>query len=557
MIAARFSGASILKRTGLAFPMNLPSHLIAAAVTVLCLSTHSVADEIRTLVWSDEFETSGLPDSNKWTYDEGGSGWGNNELQYYTRARSENARVENGVLVIEARKESFGGRNYTSARLRSKGSGDWTYGRFEIRAKLPRGRGTWPAIWMLPTDRVYGSWPASGEIDIMEHVGYDMNRIHATIHTQAFNHMIGTQIGTNTVATNVDTQFHVYTLEWRPGRVDVYVDDTRYFTATDNGSGSAAWPFDQRFHLLLNVAVGGNWGAVQGVDDSIFPQRMEVDYVRVYAFEDSNSVQAVPGRVEAEDFSSQSGTQLEVTSDTGGGNNVGYLTHGDWLEYRLNVPIAGRYGLDLRYASPNGNAALSISTNGGPTTSTGLLPKTNGWQTWATTAGPELELPAGPVTVRMTVDSPIAEDLNLNWINIALREAHPLVDPTSDPDHDGLVNLLEHALALDPLEPNSAASQPGVTTTSDSIDEFLQLTYRRRTGGSGTTGVDYTADGVAYRVEVSPNLAPGTWTSGSTVVEAVGSPSNNGDGSETVTVRSRDPISDQKHFIRLRVTTVP
>ena len=536
--------------------MSRPTQFFSVALAGLCLTAIAPAAENRTLIWSDEFETAGLPDPNKWTYDEGGSGWGNNELQYYTRSRSENARVANGVLVIEARKEAFGGRNYTSARLRSKGSGDWTYGRFEIRAKLPRGRGTWPAIWMLPTDRVYGSWPASGEIDIMEHVGYDMNRIHATIHTEAFNHMIGTQIGTNTVTGNVDTQFHVYTLEWRPGQVDVYVDDTRYFTAKDNGTGYAAWPFDQRFHLLLNVAIGGNWGAVQGVDDTIFPQRMEVDYVRVYAFENPESSIPVPGRIQAEDFTSQSGVQLEPTTDTGGGSNVGYLTHGDWVEYRLNVPIAGRYGLDLRYASPNGTAAFSLSTNGGPVTPTGFVPRTNGWQNWATTSLPELELPAGPVSLRFTVNSPTTEDINMNWIDVSLREAHPLVDPDSDPDNDGLKNIFEHAFVLDPLTPEGPAVRPGGTLATQPPDDFLQLTYRRRIGGSGTTGVNYTADGVTYVVEVSPGLSPASWMSGSGVVVAVGSPVNNGDGSETVTVRCLNPISAGNRFIRLRVTTV-
>ncbi len=520
-----------------------------------CLATLASAADNRTLVWSDEFETAGLPDPNKWTYDEGGSGWGNNELQYYTRARPENARVENGLLVIEARKESFGGRDYTSARLRSKGSGDWTYGRFEIRAKLPRGRGTWPAIWMLPTDRVYGNWPASGEIDIMEHVGYDMNRIHATVHTETFNHMLGTQIGTNIVTENVDTQFHVYTLEWRPGQVDVYVDDIRYFTATDNGTGPAAWPFDQRFHLLLNVAIGGNWGAVQGVDDTIFPQRMEVDYVRVYSIDDTASTVPVPGRVQAEDFSNQSGIQLEPTSDTGGGANAGYLTHGDWMEYRLDVPIAGRYGLDLRYASPNGTAALSLSSNGGPATPTGLLPRTNGWQTWGTASLPELELPAGDVTLRITINSPTAEDLNINWIDVSLREAHPLVDPDSDPDNDGFQNIFEYAFALDPLSPEGATFRPGGTIATQPTDDFLQLTYRRRSGGSGTTGVDYTADGITYRVEVSSSLEPTSWTSGSTSVAAIGAPISNGDGSQTVTVRSRNAISAGSRFMRLRVTS--
>jgi len=145
------------------------------------------------LVWSDEFDYKGLPDPKKWDYDVGGKGWGNEELQFYTARRRENARVENGHLIIEARKEAWEGRDYTSARLVSRGKGDWTYGRFEVSAKLPSGRGTWPAIWMLPTGWTYGGWPNSGEIDIMEHVGFDPDVVHASVHTSAYNHKIQTQ----------------------------------------------------------------------------------------------------------------------------------------------------------------------------------------------------------------------------------------------------------------------------------------------------------------------------------------------------------------------------
>ncbi len=259
--------------------------LLSSLVLLIAL-TSCVVGELR-LVWSDEFDYEGLADPAKWTYDVGGSGWGNNELQYYTTNRLENARVGNGVLTIEAIRESYvRAREYTSARLLSTGEGSWQYGRFEIRAKLPRGRGTWPAIWMLPVDWVYGGWPESGEIDIMEHVGYDMQRVHATVHTERFNHLRGTQVGDSIVLEDVDTRFHVYSMEWRPDRIDAFVDGQPYFTFHNDGSGSASWPFDQRFRLLLNIAIGGNWGGVEGVDDSIFPQRMEIDYVRVYAFEE-------------------------------------------------------------------------------------------------------------------------------------------------------------------------------------------------------------------------------------------------------------------------------
>ncbi|HET6568203.1 MAG TPA: glycoside hydrolase family 16 protein [Rhodothermales bacterium] len=241
------------------------------------------------IVWSDEFDYTGVPDSSKWGYDVGGHGWGNQELEYYTEARPENARVEDGHLVIEARRDNWNGHEYTSARLVTKGKGDWTYGRFEARARLPAGLGTWPAIWMLASKQSYGEgyWPDNGEIDIMEEVGFDPNVIHGSIHTAAYNHVIGTQ---KTATINVPTSqadFHVYAAEWTPEEIKISVDDSLYFTfknerLSDPQAGYEQWPFDKPFHLLLNVAVGGSWGGQEGVDPNIWPQRMLVDYVRVY-----------------------------------------------------------------------------------------------------------------------------------------------------------------------------------------------------------------------------------------------------------------------------------
>ncbi|WP_235337098.1 glycoside hydrolase family 16 protein [Pontibacter korlensis] len=234
-----------------------------------------------TPTWADEFNYTGLPDNSKWGYDLGGGGWGNNELQYYTDKAS-NASVANGVLTITAKKEAESGMDYTSARLVTKNKGDFKYGRFEIRAKLPTGRGTWPAIWMLPTDWEYGGWPKSGEIDIMEHVGYDQNNVHITVHTEAYNHGKGTQKGKSKIIPTASTAFHNYRVDWTPYAIRGYIDDQQVFEFINEGKGYASWPFDKRFHLLLNIAVGGNWGGAQGVDPAVFPQSMEVDYVRVY-----------------------------------------------------------------------------------------------------------------------------------------------------------------------------------------------------------------------------------------------------------------------------------
>jgi beta-glucanase (GH16 family) len=233
------------------------------------------------LLWQDEFDRPGLPDSTKWNYDVGGHGWGNNELQYYTSRRMENARVENGHLIIEARKEKMENNEYTSARLISKGKGDWTYAKIDVKARLPKGLGTWPAIWMLASTTPL-EWPDDGEIDIMEHVGYDQGKVHGSIHSKKYNHVIGTQKTAFTMVPDCSENFHVYSMEWDADSIKVMVDQKVYFRFGNEKTGKDAWPFDQPFHLLLNIAVGGNWGGQKGVDPNIWPQRMEIDYVRVY-----------------------------------------------------------------------------------------------------------------------------------------------------------------------------------------------------------------------------------------------------------------------------------
>ena len=239
------------------------------------------------LVWADEFNYNGLPDPAKWGYDVGGHGWGNKELQFYTERRKENARVENGLLIIEARRDAWEGHEYTSARLVSKDKGDWSYGRFEVKAKLPSGRGTWPAIWMLPTSREYGNWPNSGEIDIMEHVGHEADVVHASVHTRAYHHSIKTEKTARVDVPNARSGFNLYAVEWTPEEIRGYVNKQHYFTfknerLTNPAADYRQWPFDKPFHILLNIAIGGTWGGAKGVDERIWPQRMEIDYVRVY-----------------------------------------------------------------------------------------------------------------------------------------------------------------------------------------------------------------------------------------------------------------------------------
>jgi len=233
------------------------------------------------LVWSDEFDTDGAPDTSKWGYDVGGNGWGNNELEYYTNADTGNARVRGGNLIIEARKESLGGRNYTSARLLTKNKAEWTYGKFEIRARIPKGIGTWPAIWMLSATNPL-VWPDDGELDIMEEVGFNANVIYGTAHNKMYNGANGLQKGSFVSVADAQDSFHVYTLEWTTSQVIWSIDSTVYYTYSDPGYGFNAWPYSSNFFMILNIAIGGNWGGQHGVDDSIFPQQMLIDYVRVY-----------------------------------------------------------------------------------------------------------------------------------------------------------------------------------------------------------------------------------------------------------------------------------
>jgi beta-glucanase (GH16 family) len=238
------------------------------------------------LVWSDEFDGEVL-DSSKWSYQTGTGAnyglvnWGNNELQFYTD-REENLFLAEGKLHIVARAEQHVNRNYTSARIRTIDKGDWTYGKFEVRAKLPEGQGLWPAIWMMPTDNVYGGWPQSGEIDIMEALGHETNKAYGSVHygPQWPNNQFRT--GSLTLSEGTFTEdFHVFSIIWEPGRIRFFINDQLYFLVTPTHLAPHNWPFDQKFHFLLNVAVGGTW---PGNPDSTteFPQEMVVDYVRIY-----------------------------------------------------------------------------------------------------------------------------------------------------------------------------------------------------------------------------------------------------------------------------------
>ena len=207
---------------------------------VIAMFSTSAGAQHWQLVWFDEFNYNGLPDSSKWGYEEGYIR--NHEKQYYTSARSENARVENGHLILEARRDSFDDHEYTSASINTLGKATWTYGRVEVRAKLPTGFGMWPAIWMLGTNHKEVGWPKCGEIDIMENVGFDPDAIHGNIHTGAYNHVKKTNKGAAILISKPYADYHIYAIEWSEKKIDFYVDDYKYFTFTNEGTGDAVWP---------------------------------------------------------------------------------------------------------------------------------------------------------------------------------------------------------------------------------------------------------------------------------------------------------------------------
>jgi beta-glucanase (GH16 family) len=247
------------------------------------------------LVWQDEFNQQGLPDTTKWRYDVGGHGWGNNEKQFYLANSQENAYVADGKLHIVALKKKHDGSDYTSAKLTTYQKYALQYGKVEVMAKLPRGKGNWPAIWMLPESLIKGEeeWPFCGEIDIMEHVGKDPNVIHTSLHTGLYNHIKRTQISHFDTVQNVFDNFHKYGVEWTGEYIKFYIDDTLFFESYKGQNGRVVtndgWPFDKPYYLILNLAIGGNWGGE--IDDAIFPNVMEVEYVRIYKRNETPSAQ--------------------------------------------------------------------------------------------------------------------------------------------------------------------------------------------------------------------------------------------------------------------------
>ncbi|MFG0245622.1 MAG: family 16 glycosylhydrolase [Phycisphaerales bacterium JB052] len=469
---------------------------ILLAAAVFCSPT--IAQDAWQLQWSDEFDGTALNTDN-WSYQTGTgtayglpAGWGNNELQYYTDSTA-NITVSDGTLKINAIEQRFNGRDYTSARIRSLYKQDFLYGRFEARMKLPSTPGIWPAFWMLPTNSPYGSWASSGEIDIMESVNY-ADRIYGTLHfgnNWPNNASDGPRLQDG---TDFSQDFHTYRIDWDPDRITWYVDDIAYGSRPNTSWFSSAAPsnpsapFDSEFHLLLNVAVGGNFpGNPDG--SSTFPQTLEVDYVRVYErvqLPYSGQAHPVPGTIQAEDFDlgaqnqsyydcdatntggeyRETGVDIEVASEEG--YNISDMCQGEWLEYTVDVQTAGTYTLETRVASDRTGGAFRIERDGQDLTGTVFFLATFGWQNW-TTVTTNLELEAGEQVLRFvnmgvadtqynvnsftfTLDGPtpcseadLAEPFGeLNFFDVsAFLSAYSAQDNAADINADGAFNFFD------------------------------------------------------------------------------------------------------------------
>ena len=355
-------------------------------------------------VWSDEFNGTAVNTSN-WAFETGGGGWGNNEKQYY---QASNATVANGELVITARKQTVGGMPYTSARLKTQGLKQFAFGRMEARVKVPLGQGLWPAFWMLGANIGSVGWPACGEIDVLEQVNAD-SRCYGTVHWDNNGHA---QYGGN-VATTPNV-YHVYSVEWTPTYIRWFVDGAKYHEITiTNGTGGTE-EFQRPFFLLLNLAVAGDWPG-QTVDESKLPATMNVDYVRVYQLT-STPPPASSVTLQAESASVNNGMVVENCTDTGGGQDMGYIDAGDYLVWNnVNFPTSGSYNIEYRVASGAGGGTISSDLNAGSTQlGSTAIPGTGGWQNW-TTVSKTVNVNAGTYNFGVYAQT---GGYNLNYVRI-------------------------------------------------------------------------------------------------------------------------------------------
>ena len=396
----------------------------------------STSTPARRIVWQDEFNTI---DSNNWSFEVGGQGWGNQELEYYTNG--DNAAIEfdttlnSNVLVIEARQENpgnyqcwYGRCSYTSSRMISMGKQEFTYGRMEARIKLPQTQGIWPAFWMLGNNFPTVGWPNSGEIDIMEHVGFEPKKTHGAVHGPGYSGNTPI-VGTHTLQEDVDQNYHIYAIEWNQDSIRWFVDDVQFYSITKaQVEQYGNWVTDHPFFFLLNVAVGGTWPGSPN-SSSTFPQRMYIDYIRVYEADSTTTTTptpqipqarvAIPATIQAEDYSNYydntpgntggayrtDSVDIEITSNPGGNYNIGWVQPGEWLEYPISVANEGLFTLTIATASNVNGGTLHVDLNGTNLTGTMRVNGTGGWQSWQNITASQLNISAGEHTLRLNIDS--------------------------------------------------------------------------------------------------------------------------------------------------------
>jgi beta-glucanase (GH16 family) len=352
------------------------------------------------LKWADELDVDGAPNPEYWTHETGGWGWGNEEVQTYTDSL-DNSRVENGRLIIEVHQDTSGAiPRYTSARLMTKEKAQWKYGRIEAKARIPSETGTWSAIWMLSADTIHSNtlWPDNGEIDIMEHVGYKEDpiyqaiqgvedNIHGTLHTYNRNGRDNQGVGGSSLVPEASTEFKVYAINWTEEQIEFEVDGqiTHTITAEDLLPSRVTpkitwpfWPFTQRFHLILNVAIGGTWGGLfntegiykdtspYGTDginhEGTWPQRMELEYVRVYQGPENPAITTIPGIINPLDLHDSKGILIEKTLFQETGHNLHSIDADDWASFVLQTARSGTFKVTATIASSNSNVTIGLTT---------------------------------------------------------------------------------------------------------------------------------------------------------------------------------------------------
>ncbi|MBI3883142.1 MAG: family 16 glycosylhydrolase [Sphingobacteriales bacterium] len=409
--------------------------ILLLMISILSLFTNYSYAQNWQLVWQDDFNTI----SNDWTFETGGTGWGNNELQYY---RQENASIVNGNLVITAKKEDFGGKNYTSARMKTQGKKFWKYGKIEIRAATPAVQGIWPAFWLLGENITNTSWPACGEIDILEHINTD-SKNYGTMH---WANAEGNYVS---YGGNIDvaglTNFHTFSVEWTSTAIKWFIDGVKYHEASIANNINSTDEFHENFFLILNVAVGGNWPG-NNIDNNSLPSTLVVDYIKVY--QDlpiqtqspyGGTAATIPGKIEAENYDNggegiayhdkdeinnglvyrtTESVDVQPCTDAGNGYNVGWAVASEWLEYTINVTTSASYILEARVATESAGKTFHLELDSTNISGTITVPNTGGWQSWQTVSVITPTLTAGQKILKIIFDS---NDFNLNYLNFNLN----------------------------------------------------------------------------------------------------------------------------------------